>query len=91
MSPDRWNVNAAVEYGELRTNNVSEGGNNVLNNTTSATQYSETTERYEGGTFLPDRILPAKTGRGIVHSCHRGFLSSGILVVIDRFHFLNKS
>ena len=38
MSPDQRNVNATVEYGEPRTNNASEGGNNSLNHTTSATR-----------------------------------------------------
>ena len=37
MSPDRGNVNAAVEYGEPHTNNASEGRNNALNHATSAT------------------------------------------------------
>lgn len=37
-SPECWNVNAAVEYGDPRTNNASEGGNNALNNATCATK-----------------------------------------------------
>ena len=37
-SPERWNVNVAVEYGDPITNNASEGGNNALNNATCATR-----------------------------------------------------